>query len=50
MSIFHPVDWVRIWELERLMKAQAKLTARGLPTPPWMSSKITELQEDLSTS
>ncbi len=48
MSLFHPVDVIRIYELAKLQKMEDKLQAQGLPVPPWLSDKITDLHRKLS--
>jgi len=47
MSVFHPRDWIRIIELQKLEKTQARLLGEGLPVPGWLSAKTADLRSKL---
>ena len=47
MSLFHPRSMFRLWELNKLLKAQERLQGQGLPVPSWLSTKITKLEGEL---
>jgi hypothetical protein len=48
MTVLHPFDWARLYELKKLTTAQERLQREGLPVPSWLSEKIASLQEKLS--
>jgi len=37
----------RLYELNKLLKMQAKLQGQGLPVPGWLSNKIADLEKKL---
>lgn len=50
MSLFHPKDWIRMYELHKLEQQVTRLQSYNVPVPPWLTQKIADLRASLAGS